>query len=375
MIRLMHVIRHIGQCISTILMLCGDGGRYLMCRLRSPKDLAAENLFLRKQLALRQERHVKPRRATPATRVTLVWLARWCDWRQALVIVQPATLIRWHRQEFRWFWRWTSRLGRPPIPADLRALIRRMARENPTWGQERIANELLLKLGLRVSPRTVRKYLPKPLDRGWGRRAAFQRWRTFVRNHAQAIVACDFCVVVIMTFRILYVFVVMEHTTRRILHTNATAHPTAAWTLQQLREAIPADHAYRFLIHDRDAIFSQELDQCIRHLGLRILKTPVRSPQANALYERLLGTLRRECLDFLIPLTEYHLRSLLHEWALHYNTGRPHMALGPGIPQPAILSLVPRQTHQHQFPKHLHVGARPVLGGLHHEYWLEEQVA
>src|SRR5262245_50519439 len=170
MIRLMHVIRHIGQSISTILMLCGDGGRYLTCRLRSPKALAAENLFLRKQLALYQERHVKPRRATPATRVTLVWLARWCDWHQALVLVQPATLIRWHRQGFRWFWRWTSRPGRPPIPAELRALIRRMARENPTWGQERIANELLLKLGLRVSPRTVRKYLPKPRGRGWGKR-------------------------------------------------------------------------------------------------------------------------------------------------------------------------------------------------------------
>jgi putative transposase len=375
MIRLMHVIRHIGQCLSTILMLCSDGRRYLMCRLRSSKALAAENLFLRKQLALYQERHVKPRRATPATRVTLVWLARWCDWRQALVLVQPSTLIRWHRQGFRWFWRWTSRPGRPPIPADLRALIRRMARENPTWGQERIANELLLKLGLRVSPRTVRKYLPKPLDRGWGKRAASQRWRTFVRTHAQAIVACDFCVVVTATFRLLYVFVVMEHATRRILHINATAHPTAAWTLQQLREAIPADHAYRFLIHDRDAIFSQELDQCIRHLGLKILKTPVRSPQANALCERLLGTLRRECLDFLMPLTEHHLRCLLHEWAQHYNAGRPHMALGPGIPQPPLSLSVPRQTRRHWLPAQVHVVARPILGGLHYEYQLEERAA
>jgi putative transposase len=223
----MDVIRHIGQCVSTILMLCGDGGRYLICRLRSPHALAAENLFLRKQLALYQERHVKPRRATPATRVTLVWLARWCDWRQALVIVRPATLIRWHRQGFRWFWRWTSRPGRPPIPADLRALIRRMAQDNPTWGEERIANELLLKLGLQVSPRTVRKYLPTRLTNGRGQRMTSQRWRTFVRNHAQAIVACDFCVVVTATFRFLYVFVIMEHATRRILHLNVTAHPTA----------------------------------------------------------------------------------------------------------------------------------------------------
>jgi putative transposase len=225
----------------------------------------------------------------------LVWLARWFDWRRALVIVQPATLIRWHRQGFRLFWRWKSRPGRPPIPADLQALIRRMARENPTWGQERIANELLIKLGLRVSPCTVRKYLSRSCDRRPTPGASSQRWRTFVRNHAKVIVACDFCVVVTTTFRLLYVLVVMELATHRILHVNVTAHPTAQWTLQQLRDAIPADHAYRFLIHDRDAIFSQELDQSLHHLELRVLKTPVRSPQANALCERLLGVLSQSC--------------------------------------------------------------------------------
>jgi transposase InsO family protein len=250
-----------------------------------------------------------------------------------------------------------------------------MARENPTWGQERIANELLLKLGLRVSPRTVRKYMPKRFEGGRGKRATSQRWRTFVRNHAQGIVACDFCVVATATFRLLYVFIVMEHATRRILHANVTAHPTAPWTLQQLREAIPADHGYRFLIHDRDSIFSQQLDQSIRNLGLRVLKTPVRSPQANALCERLLGTLRRECLDFLIPLIESHLRRLLHTWVPHYNEGRPHMALGPGIPaSPSHLS-VPLQAHRHRLPPHVRVRARPILGGLHHEYQLEEKAA
>lgn len=184
MTHLMRFIRHLGQFICTLLMLPGDSGRYLMYRWRAPAALAAENLFLRKQLALYQERQIKPRRATPATRRALLWLARWFDWPQALVIMQPATLIRWHRQGFRLFWRCTSRHGRPPIPRALQALIRQMARENPTWGQERIANELLLKLGLRVSPRTVRKYLPRRLDRGGSHRVSSQRWRAFVRNHA-----------------------------------------------------------------------------------------------------------------------------------------------------------------------------------------------
>jgi putative transposase len=375
MLRVPRLLHHLVQLTCTLLTLLVDAAHFLWLCLHSPMALAAENLFLRKQLALYQERHVTPRRATDATRLALVWLGRWFDWRQALTVVQPATFLRWHRQGFRLFWRWKSTPGRPPIPADLQALIRRMARENPTWGEERIANELLLKLGLQVSPRTVRKYLPKRVDHGRGKRATSQRWQTFVRNHAQAIVACDFCLVVTATFRLLYVFVVMEHATRRILHGNVTAHPTAQWTLQQLREAIPAAHGYRFLLHDRDSIFSQQLDQHIHHLGLRVLKTPPQSPQANALCERLLGTLRQECVDFVIPLTEDHLRRLLSEWVQHYNHGRPHMSLGPGIPQPPSPFPVARQSPRHRIPLHLRVVARPILGGLHHEYWLEEQAA
>jgi putative transposase len=372
---LTHQLRTFIPLVCLLRPLLGDGLRFLCLCLRLSPALAAENLFLRKQLALYQEHHVKPQRATDATRLSLVWLARWFDWRQALVVVQPATLIRWHRQGFRWFWRWKSTPGRLPIPPGLQALIRRMAWENPTWGEERIANELWLKLGLQVSPRTVRKYLPKHLDRGRGKRAPSQRWRTFVRTHAQAIVACDFCVVVTATFRLLYVLVVMEHATRRILHANVTAHPTAQWTLQQLREAMPSDHGYRFLIHDRDRIFSQPLDRQMQHLGLRVLKTPVRSPQANACCERLLGTLRREYLDFLIPLTAHHLQRLLYEWVAHYNTGRPHLSLGPGIPQPPASLPAPRQAHRHRLPAHLHVVARPILHGLHHEYGLETKAA
>ena len=363
------------QLVGMLLPLLGDGVRYVCLCLRPSTSLAAENLFLRKQLALYQERHVKPRRATNATRLTLMWLGRWFDWRHALAVVQPETFLRWHRRGFRLFWRWKSRPGRPPLPAELQALIRRMAHENPTWGEERIANELLLKLGLRVSPRTVRKYLPKRLNHGRGRRATSQCWRTFVRNHAQAIVACDFCVVVTATFRLLYVFVLIEHATRRILHVNVTAHPTADWTLQQLREAIPSDHGYRFLIHDRDSIFSPALDQRIRNLGLRVLHTPLRSPQANAICERFIGTLRRECLDYVIPLTANHLRRLLYEWVHHYNAGRPHMALGPGIPQPSSHLPVALHAHRHQLPDDLRVMTRRILGGLHHEYQLAAQAA
>jgi putative transposase len=368
------VLRHLVLLPWILLTVLGDAARFLWLCRRPPTALAAENLFLRKQLALYRERGLKPRHAPNTTRITLVWLGRWFDWRRALAVVQSATLIRWHRQGFRLFWRWKSTPGRPPIPPDLQALIRRMARENPSWGEERIANELLLKLGLRVSPRTVRKYLPKRLDHGCHQRIPSQRWLTFLHNHAKAIVAGDFCTVVTASFRLLYVFVVMEHATRRILHTHVTVHPTGQWTLQQLREALPSEHGYRFMIHDRDSIFSQRLDQQVRHLGLRVLKTPVRSPQANALCERLLGTLRRECLDFLIPLTEHHLRRLLYAWVRHYNAGRPHMALGPGIPQPPQ-SPVPLQVHRHRLPTHLHVVTRSILGGLHHEYRLEAKPA
>ena len=368
-------LRSLLSFAGALFTLMCDVGRFLFLCLRPSPALAAENLFLRKQLALYQERQTKPRRATNAIRMSLAWLSRLFAWRQALVIVQPATLIRWHHKSFRLFWRWQSRPGRTRIPAALQALIRQMAQDNPTWGQERIANELLLKLGLRVSPRTVRKYMPKRLNHGRGVRAPSQRWLTFVRNHAQAIIAGDFCVVVTATFRVLYVFVVIEHASRRLLHINVTAHPTAEWTLQQLREAISSDHDYRFLIHDRDAIFFKQLDQRLRNLGLRVRKTPPRTPRANVICERVLGTLRRECLDLMIPLTENHLRRLVMEWIRFYNASRPHMSLGPGIPQPPLQLPVPLQDYRHGMPNHLRVVAHPVLSGLHHDYRLQEKAA
>ena len=350
-----------------IIKLLGDLARFLWLSLRPQCSLAAENLFLRKQLALFQERNAKPRRPDTPIRIALVLLSRLFHWRDALVIVQPQTLVRWHRQGFRLFWRWKSRPGRPPLPVELRQLIREMAVSNPSWGEERIANELLLKLGVRVSPRTVRKYI---LLRPPGNPRGDQRWSSFLRNHASAILACDFCVVVTATFRLFYILIVMEHKNRRIVHCNVTAHPTAAWTLQQLREAIPSDHRYRFLIHDRDSIFSPDLDQSISRMGLCVLRTPWRSPKANSLCERVIGTLRRECLDYLIPLTEAHLRCIAKTWVEHNNTCRPHLSLGPGIPDaPAGLPAAP-QEHRHRIPSHLQVVKHPVLCGLHHEYGL-----
>jgi putative transposase len=176
--------RHLCQLLYTLLTCGVDTIRFLQLGLRPPAALAAENLFLRKQLALYQARHVKPKPVTNTTRVTLVSLSRWFDWQQALTVVQSQTFMRWRRQGWGVFWSWTTRPGRPRIPVELQALIRQMARENLTWGQRRIANELRLKLGLRVSPRTVRKYLPTPLGRAPGHRVPAQRWRTFVRNHA-----------------------------------------------------------------------------------------------------------------------------------------------------------------------------------------------
>ena len=315
------LFRTVAHCFRTIVPVVIDLIRLAVFTAHWRRALAAENLFLRKQLALFPERKVKPRRANDSARLRMVILSRMFPWRGSLVNVKADTFIRWHRKGLRLFWRWKSKpTGRPSLAKEIRRLIREMAAENTTWGEERIADELQLKLGIRVSPRTVEKYLrdggpvgtpdPKP------------RWLTFGHNHAKVIVACDFFVVVTATFRNLYVFVWMEIGSRRIRHHNVTAHPTAEWTLQQFREALPGNHAYRFVIHDRDAIFSKQLDQEVTDRGVRVLRTPVRAPSANAVCERLGGSLRRECLDFLIPINERHLKMTVTEWVIHYNRGR-----------------------------------------------------
>src|SRR5229473_2652839 len=220
--------------IKIAVQLLADAAQFSILLFRPTRSVQAENLFLRRQLALFKERGIQPRGIDAATRISLALLARLFEWRDALFVVQPKTMIRWQRAGWRLFWRWKCRAGRPRIPVELRALIRRMAGENPAWGEERIANELLVKLGIQVSPRTVRKYMPK---RPHGQPRGDQRWATFLKNHAKAIVACDFFVAVTATFRILYVFIVIEHVTRRLAIVNVTARASADWTLQQLGES------------------------------------------------------------------------------------------------------------------------------------------
>jgi len=211
---------------------------------------------------------------------------------------------------------------------------------------------------------------PPRASRGKGTQA----WSTFVRNHARSVLASDFFFVVTATFRVLYVVVVMEVGTRRIVHWNVTAHPKADWTTQQFRMIVPGDQLHRFMIHDRDTIYSEGVDRSLQAMGLTILKTPVRVPQANAFCERLVVTIRRECLDFVIPVSERQLRAILREWVNHYNRGRPHTSLGPGIPERLPDNRI-GESIGHRLPDGYRVAATPVLSGLHHEYRLERKAA
>jgi transposase InsO family protein len=357
--------------VRTILRLVGDLVRLVAGAVRSRAQLSAENLFLRKQLALYMERQVKPRRADDATRITLVAMSRLIDWRRVLVVVTPDTLIRWHRKGFQLLWRWKSRPhGRPRLPADLRRLIAEMASANRPWGEKRIASELLVKLGIHVSPRTVRRYMATSRAPRDGARS--QQWSTFVRNHASAVLACDFFVVVTATFRVFYVFVVMEVGSRRIRHWNVTEHPTGEWTAQQFRTVMSGEEPHRFLIHDHDSIYSDGVDRPIAAMGLTILQTPVRSPQANAFCERLIGTIRRECLDWMMLFNEGHVRRILRQWVAHDNRGRPHTSLGPGIPDAPDLAPVPSG---HRIRDGHRVVTTSILGRLHHDYRLESRAA
>ena len=324
--------------------------------LRSRAQLLAENALLRHQLLVLR-RGVGHPTVTRADRALLVLLAGHVRaWRRALLLVQPETLLRWHRAGFRALWRRRSRPGpgRPPLRAETVALIRRMASENPLWGAERIRGELG-KLGIRVAKRTVQTYL-----RGAGTpRPHGQTWGTFLCNHAPDIWACDFLQVTDLCFRPLFAYFIVALGSRRIVHVGVTRHPMDAWVAQQLREATPFGERPRFLIRDNDAKYGSQFARVAAASGIRILRTPIRTPRANATCERFLESMRRECLDHVLVLGERHLARVLREYVAYFNRERPHQGLGQATPTPR-----PTAVRNRGGP----VRAVPVLGGLHHTY-------
>ena len=320
--------------------------------MRCRHDLATENLALRQQLAVMKYQRPRPR-LTDADRLFWLFLSRiWLGWHASLHIVQPETVVRWHRQGFRYYWRWKSRhRGRPRVDPEIRALIRRMCQANPLWGAPRVHGELL-KLGIEVSETTVSKYMTK--HRG----PPSQNWRTFLQNHAKELIALDFFTVPTATFRVLFVLVILSHDRRRILHFNVTEHPTAAWTARQLLEACGTDNAPRFLVRDRDAIYGETFRRQVTALKIQEVPTAPRSPWQNAYAERVIGSIRRECLNHMIVLGERHLRRILRSYVDYYNETRTHLSLDKDAPEGRPIQ-PPDQGRVLEFKR---------VGGLHHEY-------
>ena len=328
--------------------------------LRSRVALQLENLALRHQISVLQRSARKRPRLTSVDRLLWVWLSRvWSGWRSTLAIVQPGTVIAWHRAGFRLFWSWKvqhGQLGRPAVSREVRDLIRRMCRENPSWGAPRIHGELR-KLGIDIGESSVSKYMIRC------RKPPSQTWRTFLDNHLQQLVSVDFFTVPTLRFQVLYVFLVLAHDRRRVVHFNVTAHPTAKWTGQQLREAFPFDHLPRYLLRDRDVIFGTDFGKEVADMGIHeILSTP-RSPWQRAYVERVIGSIRRECLDHVIVFNERSLRGILRSYLDYYHRSRTHLALGKDSPEPRSI----------QPPEVGRVVALPQVGGLHHRY--ERQAA
>ena len=323
---------------------------------RSRRDLIIENAMLRQQLIV-LNRQVKRPQLTQGDRVRLVLLARLTGfWQQALHIVQPDTLLRWHRDLFRSYWRRKSRSKhrKPRISPAIIKLIKQITKDNLLWGAERIRGELL-KLGIKISKRTIQKHMAKI------RRYSSQTWDTFLKNHASNIWACDFTVVHDLLFRPLYIFVIIDLQTRRIVHAAITRYPTDQWTAQQLRQATPWETRPRFLIRDRDKKFGQHF-AAVAH-SIKILKTPVQAPKANSFCERFIGSLKRECLDHMLILHRRQLHRIVQAYIEYYNNYRPHQ----GIEQQ-----IPNHFGEHTPWPTSHPGgsitSTPILGGLHHSY-------
>jgi putative transposase len=272
----------------------------LSASFRSRAALQLEILALRHQIGILQ-RSVKRPKLTPADRLLWVWLCTlWQDWQSGVFIMKVSTVLGWHRNAFRAFWTWKMRrgkVGRPAVPKEVRQLIRTMSRENPIWGAPRIYGELL-KLGIQIGETSVSKYMVRR------RKPPSQTWRTFLENHVKSMVSVDFFAVPTIRFQILYVFLVLAHDRRRIVHFAVTAHPTAEWTAQQLREAFPWDTAPRYLLRDRDRIFGNEFVEQVKAMGIKQVLSAPRSPWQRAYVERVIGTIRRECLDHMIVFNQ-----------------------------------------------------------------------
>jgi transposase InsO family protein len=328
--------------------------------VRSRPELVAENALLRQQLIVLARTAPRPR-LTRADRPLMVLLAsRVPAWRQALLIVRPETLLRWHREGFRLFWRRRSAARRRPprVAPETIALIRRMARQNHLWGAERIQGELL-KLGTHVSKRTIQKYVRRARPpRRYG-----QTWATFLRNHANETWACDFLQLTDFFFRPVFAFFAVELGSRRVVHVAVTRSPTGSWVAQQLREATPEGTGPRFLIHDHDTKYGPEFDRLAAASGIEVIRTPIRAPRANAVCELFLGSVRRECADHTLILAEQQLGRVLAEYVGYFNRARPHQGIGQRVPVPLAAGGPAPPTHTHR-----EVIAVPVLGGLHHEY-------
>ena len=322
---------------------------------RSRKEQVVVELALRQQLATYA--HTRPRpKLTPLDRAFWVALFRfWPRWKEVLVIVKPDTVVRWHRKGFQLYWRWISKRGpgRPPVSMELQELIRRFAAENG-WGARKVHAELG-RLGFTMSLATVSRYLPKSVpDPG-----KQQRWMTFLRNHKDGITAMDFFVVPTVRFRLLYVWFVIDHGRRRIIHFNVTANPTAHWVIQQLRESFPDDSGLHFLIYDNDSIFSNEVSRTIKSLGITPKRTAYRSPWQNGTAERWVGSCKREILDHVIVFNQDQLRRLLRDYISYYNAERIHTRLRDS---PAGRGVETRPSSQAK------VIGLPRVGGLHHRY-------
>jgi transposase InsO family protein len=324
---------------------------------RSKRSLMAENAFLRHQLVVLSRGSNRPR-ITQWDRTIMVLLARMLpNWRDTLLTVKPETLLNWHRNLFRIVWRRKSRpKGKPThISQETIELIKQMARDNRLWGAERIRGELL-KLGIRVSKRTVQKYMRDAK----GPRGGGQTWTTFLHNHVDQIWTCDFLQTHDLLFRPIFVFVIIELHTRRVIYAAVTRSPTDEWTSQQLRNTLLDHAAPRFLIRDNDNKYGSTFQNLTQGSGVEVLRTPIRAPRANAVCERFLGSLRRECLDHLLVLSEDHLRRIVTEYIRYHNESRPHQGLGQAIPTTV--------GQQKRCLGEGEVKATPILGGLHHDY-------